>query len=119
MRSRGTVTSSSYAVRCAALVKRYDGGVVAVDGLDLEVRTGACFGLLRPHGAGKTTRDEILEGLLDPTGGDVEVLGRRWASDERALREKLGVSLRQTHLPDKLSVGEILVMFRALFAKGR
>jgi len=74
--------------------------VLAVDGLDLEVREGECFGLLGPNGAGKTTTVEILEGLNEPTGGSVEVLGMRWASDERALRQRLGVSLQETHLPD-------------------
>jgi ABC-2 type transport system ATP-binding protein len=107
------------ALRCRALVKRYDGGVTAVDGLDLEVHAGECFGLLGPNGAGKTTTVEILEGLLRPTSGDVEVLGMRWSTDERALRERLGVSLQQTHLPDRLSVGEILTLFRSFFARGR
>jgi ABC-2 type transport system ATP-binding protein len=107
------------AVSCRALVKRYDGGVVAVDGLDLEVAVGECFGLLGPNGAGKTTTVEILEGLLAPTAGDVEVLGMRWSTDERAIRERLGVSLQQTHLPDHLSVLEIVTMFRSFFAKGR
>jgi ABC-2 type transport system ATP-binding protein len=107
------------ALRCRALVKRYDRGVVAVDGLDLEVATGECFGLLGPNGAGKTTTVEILEGLLDPTAGDVEVLGMRWGADERALRERLGVSLQETHLPDRLTVGEILALFRSFFASGR
>jgi ABC-2 type transport system ATP-binding protein len=107
------------AVSCRALVKRYDGGVVAVDGLDLEVAVGECFGLLGPNGAGKTTTVEILEGLLAPTAGDVEVLGMRWSTDERAIRERLGVSLQQTHLPDHLSVLEIVTLFRSFFAKGR
>jgi ABC-2 type transport system ATP-binding protein len=115
-------TGSSHlapAIRCQALVKRYDGDVVAVDGLGLEVHVGECFGLLGPNGAGKTTTVEILEGLLDPTAGDVEVLGMRWASDERALRERLGVSLQETHLFDRLSVGETLALFRSFFARGR
>jgi len=107
------------ALRCQALVKRYDGDVLAVNGLDLEVPAGECFGLLGPNGAGKTTTVEILEGLLQPTAGDVEVLGMRWTSDERALRERLGVSLQQTHLPERLSVREILVMFRSFFRRGR
>ena len=111
--------SGSHAVVCRGLVKRYGGGVVAVDGLDLDVRAGECFGLLGPNGAGKTTTVEILEGLLDPTAGDVEVLGMRWATDERALRERLGVSLQQTHLPESLSVEEILRLFRSFFARGR
>ena len=62
------------AVRCDGLEKRY-GDVVAVDGLSLDVRRGECFGLLGPNGAGKTTTIEILEGLLAPDAGEVEVLG--------------------------------------------
>jgi ABC-2 type transport system ATP-binding protein len=112
------------ALRCRGLVKRYPGNgragdVLAVDALDLEVRAGECFGLLGPNGAGKTTTVEILEGLLDPTAGEVEVLGMRWATDERALRERIGVSLQQTHLPDRLTVAETLAMFRSFFARGR
>jgi ABC-2 type transport system ATP-binding protein len=113
------ISRGDLAVRCRGLVKRYDGGVVAVDGLDLDVRTGECFGLLGPNGAGKTTTVEILEGLLDPTDGDVEVLGARWATHALSLRERIGVSLQQTHLPERLSVGEILTLFRSFFAKGR
>ncbi len=114
------------AVRCRGLVKRYPGngrakaeGVLAVDALDLEVRAGECFGLLGPNGAGKTTTVEVLEGLLDPTAGEVEVLGMRWTTDERALRERIGVSLQQTHLPDRLTVAEMLAMFRSFYARGR
>jgi ABC-2 type transport system ATP-binding protein len=114
------------AVRCRGLVKRYPGSSlgrspvrdVAVDGLDLDVHAGECFGLLGPNGAGKTTTVEVLAGLLDPTAGDVEVLGGRWSSDERALRERLGISLQETHLPERLSVAEILTLFRSFFAKG-
>jgi ABC-2 type transport system ATP-binding protein len=108
-----------FAVSCRGLVKQYEGGVVAVDGLDLEVRKGECFGLLGPNGAGKTTTVEVLEGLLEPSGGDVEVLGRRWSTDEQALRERIGVSLQQTHLPERLSVREILTLFRSFFRRGR
>jgi ABC-2 type transport system ATP-binding protein len=100
-------------------VKKYDGGVIAVDGLDLELPRGECFGLLGPNGAGKTTTVEIFEGLLDATAGDVEILGMRWSTDERAMRERLGVSLQQTHLPERLSVEEILIVFRSFFSKGR
>jgi ABC-2 type transport system ATP-binding protein len=114
------MATNSLAVRCRGLVKHYDGGkVVAVNGLDLEVHAGECFGLLGPNGAGKTTTVEILEGLVDPTGGDVEVLGMRFDRDERALREKLGVSLQQTHLPDKLSVREVVTLFRSFFTGGQ
>ncbi len=92
---------------------------MAVNGRDLDVQAGECFGLLGPNGAGKSTTFEILEGLLEPTAGDVEVLGMRWGKNERALRERLGVSLQQTLLPETLSVGEILTLFRSFFARGR
>ncbi len=93
--------------------------MLAVDGLDLDIPAGECFGLLGPNGAGKTTTLEILEGLLEPTGGEVEVLGAQWASDQRALRQRIGVSLQQTQLPDRLSVHEILRLFRSFFDRGR
>jgi ABC-2 type transport system ATP-binding protein len=106
------------ALRVEKLFKKY-GELLAVDGLDLEVREGECFGLLGPNGAGKTTTVEILEGLNEPTGGSVEVLGMRWARDERALRQRLGVSLQETHLPDRLTVEENLRMFRSFYQRGR
>ncbi|MGE5047921.1 MAG: ABC transporter ATP-binding protein, partial [Deltaproteobacteria bacterium] len=106
------------ALRVEKLVKKY-GELVAVDGLDLEVRLGECFGLLGPNGAGKTTTVEILEGLGEPTSGTVEVLGMRWESDARALRQRLGISLQETHLPDKLTVEENLRLFRSFYARGR
>jgi ABC-2 type transport system ATP-binding protein len=104
-------------LRCRGLVKRYP-DVVAVDGLDLEVAQGECFGLLGPNGAGKTTTIEILEGLLDPDAGDVEVLGRRWQTDRMELRRRLGVQLQETQLPEKLTVAETLRMFRSFYADG-
>ena len=106
------------AIRVDKLVKQY-GELTAVDGLDLEVRRGECFGLLGPNGAGKTTTVEILEGLNEATAGGVEVLGMRWERDERALRQRLGISLQETHLPDKLTVEETLRMFRSFYAQGR
>ncbi len=66
------------AIQCRDLRKTYDGKVEAVRGLDLTIETGECFGLLGPNGAGKTTTIEILEGLLAPTSGEVEILGRTW-----------------------------------------
>src|SRR5207253_5712807 len=88
------------AIHCRQLVKRYDGKppVEAVRGLDLLVEEGECFGLLGPNGAGKTTTLEILEGLLDATSGDVEVLGLKWQSHDREIRERIGISLQETRL---------------------
>ena len=92
--------------------------VVAVDGLALEVHAGECFGLLGPNGAGKTTTIEICEGLTEPDAGDVEVLGLRWASDARALRQRLGIQLQETQLSDKLTVMETLSLFRSFYRQG-
>ncbi|MCX6546352.1 MAG: ABC transporter ATP-binding protein [Acidobacteria bacterium] len=109
--------ASSHAVVCRGLQKRY-GKVVAVDGLDLDVRTGECFGLLGPNGAGKTTTIEILEGLLKPDAGEVEILGLRWGVDDQALRQRLGIQLQDTHFSDKLTVEEVVRLFRSFYRRG-
>jgi ABC-2 type transport system ATP-binding protein len=92
--------------------------VVAVDGLDLEVRAGECFGLLGPNGAGKTTTIEICEGLTRPDSGEVEVLGMGWATDAPRLRQRLGIQLQETQLSDKLTVEETIALFRSFFERG-
>jgi ABC-2 type transport system ATP-binding protein len=109
------------AIVCRELRKRYPAKpapVEAVNGLDLEVPEGECFGLLGPNGAGKTTTIEILEGLLDATSGDVEVLGQRWGQDDYKLRQRLGISLQETRLTEKLTVRETLTLFRSFYAQG-
>jgi len=105
------------AICCRRLVKDY-GSLRAVDGLELQVQAGECFGLLGPNGAGKTTTVEILEGLLPPTSGEVELLGRTWESDADWLRQRLGISLQETNLSDKLTVEETLRLFRSFYATG-
>jgi ABC-2 type transport system ATP-binding protein len=105
------------ALRCLDLVRRYD-ELVAVDGLDLEVHRGECFGLLGPNGAGKTTTVEIFEGLKEPTSGEVEVLGERWRGDGRDLRGRIGVQLQETRFPEKLRVGEVVTLWRSFYASG-
>src|SRR5437868_9450718 len=110
----------THAIHCRQLVKRYDGKppVEAVRGLDLLVEEGECFGLLGPNGAGKTTTLEILEGLLDATSGDVEVLGLKWQSHDREIRERIGISLQETRLADKLTVRETVALFRSFYRAG-
>jgi ABC-2 type transport system ATP-binding protein len=109
--------SRSPALAVRGLRKTYK-DVVAVDGLDLDVRPGECFGLLGPNGAGKTTTIEICEGLTTPDAGDVEVLGRRWATDAGELRERLGIQLQETQLSDKLTVQETIDLFRSFYRQG-
>ncbi|MGH9870752.1 MAG: ATP-binding cassette domain-containing protein [Candidatus Polarisedimenticolia bacterium] len=113
--------TSASAIRCAGLRKTYpsrSGPVHAVNGLDLDVPPGECFGLLGPNGAGKTTTIEILEGLLEPGGGKVEVLGLAWRGHADELRQRIGISLQETRFGDKLSVAETLGLFRSFYRSG-
>jgi ABC-2 type transport system ATP-binding protein len=106
------------ALRCSGLVKKFT-DVTAVNGLDLEVYAGECFGLLGPNGAGKTTTVEILEGLTPSDEGTVELLGQHWTSnDNRKLRERIGVQLQETQLAEKVTVVETVRLFRSFYARG-
>jgi ABC-2 type transport system ATP-binding protein len=105
------------ALSCRGLVKRY-GDTLAVNGLDLDVRRGECFGMLGPNGAGKTTTVEIFEGLRDADAGLVEVLGEQWRGDGLALRGRLGIQLQETKFPDKLRVSEVVILFRSFYPRG-
>jgi ABC-2 type transport system ATP-binding protein len=113
-----TSPDATPAVALRGLRKHFD-DVVAVDGLDLEIHAGECFGLLGPNGAGKTTTIEILVGLQAPTAGEVRVLGRTWGNGDRSLRARLGVSLQETRLPERLTVIEVLRLFRSFYPSGR
>lgn len=104
-------------LRLHGLRKAY-ADVQAVDGLDLEVARGECFGLLGPNGAGKTTTIEICEGLTAADEGTVEVLGLNWRTHANELRQRIGVQLQETQFPDKLTVEETLRLFRSFFKRG-
>src|SRR4051794_20522872 len=126
MRTTGIIAERNgimgdWAIRVKDLRKQYpgrDGPIDAVNGLDLEIPIGECFGLLGPNGAGKTTTVEILEGLNQPTSGDVEVLGLRWATDETQIRERIGVTLQETRFPEKQTARELLQLFRSFYREG-
>ena len=107
------------AIQCHDLRKTYDGKLEAVRGLNLEIQTGECFGLLGPNGAGKTTTIEILEGLLEPTSGEVTILGYTWKQNEREMREWLGISLQETRLSEKLTVRETIDLFASFYRQPR
>ena len=112
------VATAAPALEIRGLRKSY-GSVVAVDGLDLTVEAGECFGILGPNGAGKTTTMEICEGLTAADAGEVTVLGLTWKGNARRLRERLGISLQETRLSDKLTVRETLALFRSFYPDSR
>jgi ABC-2 type transport system ATP-binding protein len=107
------------AIQCRDLRKTYDGKVEAVRGLNIQIEAGECFGLLGPNGAGKTTTIEILEGLLQPTSGEVSIFGRTWNTDAREMREWLGISLQETRLSEKLTVRETVNLFASFYREPR
>ena len=105
-------------IRVRGLTKRY-GDVQAVDGIDFDVAKGEIFGLLGPNGAGKTTTVEILEGLREPDGGEVSVLGVNVARDADAIKPRIGVSLQTAALYPKLTVTELIDLFRSFYPRSR
>lgn len=114
--------SRSQAILCQQLFKRYTNKkrvVEAVKGLDLSIERGECFGLLGPNGAGKTTTVEILEGLLEPSSGYVEILGMCWGGgDDHQIRQQIGMTLQETRFQEKLSAVEVLRLFRSFYDSG-
>jgi ABC-2 type transport system ATP-binding protein len=103
---------------CVLGLRKAYGDVVAVDGIELQVKTGECFALLGPNGAGKTTTIEICEGLIAPDAGTVELLGLEWKRSARQLRQRLGVQLQETQLAEKLTVQETVRLFHSFYQRG-
>jgi len=113
-----TTAAGGPVIRVRGLTKRY-GDVQAVDGIDFDVAKGEIFGLLGPNGAGKTTTVEILEGLRQPDGGEVSVLGVDVSHDADAIKPRIGVSLQTAALYPKLTVTELIDLFRSFYPTSR
>jgi ABC-2 type transport system ATP-binding protein len=113
-----TSTSADPVIRVTGLHKRY-GETRAVDGVSFEVPAGTVFGLLGPNGAGKSTTVEILEGLRTPDSGEVRVLGVDAVHHPDDLKPRIGVSLQTAALYPKLTVVEVLDLFRSFYPRGR
>ena len=107
---------SKLAIEVRGLRKSY-GPNVAVDGIDLAVEEGEIFGLLGPNGAGKTSTVEILEGIRARSGGEARVLGLDPTSQSAALKDRIGVCLQATNLPDNIRVGEAMRLFSRLYSR--
>jgi ABC-2 type transport system ATP-binding protein len=112
-----TVTASTETVIRVRDVRKAYGAVRAVDGISFEVVSGEVFGLLGPNGAGKTTTVEMLEGLRKPDGGELEILGIDAVNQPDALKERIGVTLQTAELYPKLTVIEVLDLFRSFYAR--
>ena len=117
MHTPGMVAGDSV-IRVRGLIKRY-GDVKAVDGIDFDVAPGEVFGLLGPNGAGKTTTVEILEGLRAPDGGQAMVLGVDVATGADRIKPRIGVSLQTASLYPKLTVTEVIDLFRSFYTTSR
>ncbi len=116
--SQASGAAAEPVIRVEGLFKTY-GDTHAVDGVSFEVPAGTIFGLLGPNGAGKTTTVEVLEGLREPDRGDVRVLGIDAVRNADDLRARIGVSLQTPALYPKLTVLEVLTLFRGFYSSGR
>lgn len=109
-------TQNDNVVQVRDLVKQY-ADVTAVDGVSFEVREGEIFGMVGPNGAGKTTTIECIEGLRSPDQGSVQVLGLDPQRDGYQLRERIGVQLQQSDLPDRMKVWEAMDLFASFYPR--
>ncbi len=107
---------SGSVISVRGLRKSY-GDFEAVRGISFEVHPGEVFGLLGPNGAGKTTTVEILEGLRQRSSGETTVLGYDPGLQTREIKDRIGVCLQATNLPDKIKVHEALALFAAFYSR--
>ncbi|MEY4064711.1 MAG: hypothetical protein RIR26_919 [Pseudomonadota bacterium] len=109
------MNNSTVHVEAQGLEKSY-GTLKAVDKVSFQVKRGQCFGLLGPNGAGKTTTIEMMEGITEPSGGQIVINGQPLTRDAR---HKIGIQFQSTSLPDFLTVKECLHLFASLYKHTR
>jgi ABC-2 type transport system ATP-binding protein len=102
-------------IEVANLRKKY-GEHVAVDDVSFAVERGEIFGILGPNGAGKTTTVECVEGLRSADGGTISILGTDVRRDAGKIRDRVGVQLQQSELPEKMRVGEAMELYSSFYA---
>ncbi|MRR31926.1 ABC transporter ATP-binding protein [bacterium] len=98
-------------------LRKVYGKIVAVDEVSFEVHEGEIFGMVGPNGAGKTTTIECLEGLRKPDQGNVRILGMDPKRESHAVRERTGMQLQQSNLPDRMKVWEALDLYASFYPK--
>jgi lipooligosaccharide transport system ATP-binding protein len=109
-----SVRGDEPAISLRSVVKRY-GEIVAVDGLDLEVRPGICFGLLGPNGAGKSTTMRMLTAQTIADEGELSVLGYRLPRESKQSRLEMGVVPQLDNLDVELTCRQILTVYARLY----
>ncbi|GAB4252536.1 MAG: ABC transporter ATP-binding protein [Acidobacteriota bacterium] len=113
----GAQTGSQDPVIAVDHLTKWYGDLPAVTDVSFQIHRGEIFGLLGPNGAGKTTTVEILEGLRPRSGGDVRVLGFDPQAQPRRLKDRIGICLQATNLPEKLKVREALALFASFYTR--
>jgi ABC-2 type transport system ATP-binding protein len=86
-----------------------------VHNLSLKIENGECLAILGPNGAGKTTTFEMLEGLIQPDSGSINILGESWDSGREKILPRIGVHLQETSLYKRFTVRETLVLFASFY----
>lgn len=110
----GNKNASDVLVHAAGLSKRY-GDVIAADNVNVKVRAGEIVGIVGPNGAGKTTTVEMMVGLRRPDAGSCTICGFDSFKQSRAMREVVGISLQQAHMPGDVTVNELLRVYTSIY----
>ncbi len=110
--------NTEIAIETKGLVKRYSEDVLAVDGIDLSIRTNTIYALLGPNGAGKTTTISMLTTLIEPTAGSAKVVGFDVVRQAAEVRRRIGVTFQELVVDDDLTGRQVLDYHGRLYRQG-